>query len=224
MSGRVRARLDRRRVVDAAIDFIDRHGVADLTMRRLGATLHVEAMALYRHVAGRDELLDAVVEQLVDDLFDSPDLNKASKSWEEYLQRVAHAMRSIAVAHPRSFPLVATRPSEAPWVRPPLRSLRWVEDFLSSLQRFGFDDAACVAAYKVFTSFIVGALLLESAPRGVDRKIPDDGGADTVRESYPLVQRLQGRLAEDLSDREFDDGLDDLIERLRHLRRTGEPY
>ena len=42
-------------------------------------------------------------------------------------------VRRIAVDHAPAFPLVATRPPAAPWVRPPLRSLRWVESFLDAL-------------------------------------------------------------------------------------------
>ena len=55
------AGLDRERILQAAIDFIDEHGLAALTMRRLGASLGVEAMALYRYVPGREDLLDGVV-------------------------------------------------------------------------------------------------------------------------------------------------------------------
>lgn len=40
--------LDRRRVLAAAVQFIDQHGLSALMMRRLGAHLGVEAMALYR--------------------------------------------------------------------------------------------------------------------------------------------------------------------------------
>ena len=54
--------LDRTRIVNAAVAFIDAEGLAGLTMRRLGATLDVEAMSLYRYVPGREELLDAVVD------------------------------------------------------------------------------------------------------------------------------------------------------------------
>ena len=52
--------LDRERILQAAIDFIDESGLAALTMRRLGASLGVEAMALYRYVPGREDLLDGV--------------------------------------------------------------------------------------------------------------------------------------------------------------------
>ena len=58
-------RLSRERVVEAALAHIDANGLGGLSMRRLGSDLGVEAMALYRHVAGKEELLDAIVEHLM---------------------------------------------------------------------------------------------------------------------------------------------------------------
>src|SRR3712207_2628049 len=160
--GTARTPLDRRRVLAAAIEFIDEHGLDALTMRRMGAHLGVEGMALYRHVTGREDLLDGVVDLVVDELYGDPEVYLAPKhGWQDYLQRLAHGVRRIALAHPAVFPLIATRPPAAPWVRPPLRSLRWLESFLDALTSHGFSDGAAVAAYRAYTSFLLGHLLLE---------------------------------------------------------------
>ena len=55
---------------------------------------------------------------------------------------------------------------EAPWLRPPLRSIDWVEDFLDGLISEGFTDESAVAGYRAFTSFLLGHLLLEVATHG----------------------------------------------------------
>ena len=60
--------LDRMRIVGAAIAFIDEFGLPGLSMRRLGSILGVEAMSLYRYVPGRENLLDAVVETILDEM------------------------------------------------------------------------------------------------------------------------------------------------------------
>ena len=216
-----RPRLSRDDVVHGAVTYIDEHGIQSLTMRRLGASLGVEAMALYRHVAGRDELVAAVVHQVIDDLFNDTLMTAQPNSWEDHLQHVAHALRNLAHEHPKIFPLVAAHPPEAPWLRPPLRSLRWVDHFLASLRDFGFSDSAAVDAYKAFTSFLLGALLLEVAAAGAaispeEASRIEKGSLD----QYPTLRGLQGELAEDHSQREFDDGLDDLIERTRDILRS----
>lgn len=211
-----RQRLNRDDVVEAAIAFIDERGIQTLTMRQLGATLDVEAMALYRHVAGRDELVAAVVHTVIDDLFNDTLMTAEPRSWEDHLQHVANALRNLALEHPRIFPLIASHPPEAPWLRPPLRSLRWVDHFLAALRDFGFSDSAAVDAYKAFTSFLLGALLLQVAAAGVAIS-PEEGsmGEEGSLDRYPTLKGLEGKLAEDHSQQQFDDGLDDLIERIR---------
>ena len=228
--GPVRTPLDRRRVLAAAIEFIDEHGLEALTMRRMGAHLGVEGMALYRHVTGRDDLLDGVVELVVDELYGDPEVYLAPQhGWQDYLQRLAHGVRRIAIAHPAVFPLIATRPPAAPWVRPPLRSLRWLESFLDALTTHGFSDGGAVAAYRAYTSFLLGHLLLEVSQRGVPiSPLDDPEGTPHVEDrslaAYPLVRRFAPLLSEDESTAEFEESLENLLERLqRVLRESRRP-
>lgn len=220
--GTGRGSLDRRRVLGAAVTFIDEQGLRQLTMRRLGAYLGVEAMALYRYVPSRDNLLDGIVESVIDELYGDPDVHMSSSdSWQDYLQRLAHGVRRIALAHPQVFPLVATRPPAAPWVRPPLRSLRWVESFLNTMLGCGFSDAAAVAAYRAFSSFLLGHLLLEVSAAGVDTGPTDEAdpaSADSADLSgYPHLQRLEPELSQNRSAVEFEESLESLLDRLALL-------
>jgi AcrR family transcriptional regulator len=223
-----RAVLDRRRIIGAAIEFIDSHGLAALTMRRLGAHLGVEAMALYRYVPSREALLDGVVEAVIDELYGDPDVHlRPGHGWQDYLQRLAHGVRRIALAHPEVFPLVATRPPAAPWVRPPLRSLRWVESFLVAMLDSGFAEEAAVSAYRAYSSFLLGHLLLEVSQKGVAVNAEDHPeGVPEAEEAvdlslYPTVVRLQSLLSMDESAAEFEEALENLLERLEDVLREG---
>ncbi|WP_445256360.1 TetR family transcriptional regulator [Nocardioides aurantiacus] len=218
-----RIALDRDRILHAALDHIDEQGLAGLTMRRLGQRVGVEAMSLYRYVPGKEELLDGVVELLLGDLRVDPDvLRRPTHGWQDFLQRLAHGVRRIALAHPKAFPLVASRPPEAPWLRPPLRSLEWVDAFLAGLVAEGFGDEAAVAAYRSFTSFLLGTLLLEVAAHGADvgpLDVVDDHEADDEEASrHTTVWRLRGDLAQDTSALEFEVALESLLERLALVR------
>jgi AcrR family transcriptional regulator len=219
-----RRSLDRDTIVHAALGFIDRHGTQGLTMRGLGQDLGVEAMALYRYVTGREDLMEAVVNMLLEGIDQDSD-EQLSESWQGYLQTLAHAVRRIAVDHPAAFPLVATRHPAAPWLRPPLRSLELVDAFLSTLSHHGFTDEQVVDAYRSFTSFLLGQLLLESAMRGAEispvdvpldegnAQIPNEDGQVDLRSSSN-VARLRPLLSEDRSQEEFEMTLETLLDRL----------
>src|SRR5919107_214036 len=143
-----RRTLDRLVILREAVRFIDAHGRDRLTMRRLGAELGVEAMALYRYVPGRDQLLDGVVEVVMDELYSLTMTGPRPETWQEFLQQMAHGVRSMSMEHPKIFPLVASRPPAAPWLRPPLRSLRWVEAFLQGLRHYGISSQDSVLVYR----------------------------------------------------------------------------
>jgi AcrR family transcriptional regulator len=218
-----RVPLSRERIVSAAIALIDERGVASLSMRRLGKELDVEAMSLYRYLPGREDLLNAVVDTIIDEMYVDPDVViEPSNGWQDYLQRLAHGIRRVALAHPKAFPLVASRPTEAPWLRPPLRDLRWVESFLNGLLREGFSEEGAVVAYKAFTSFLLGHLLLEVSTLGADLTALDVFNDDESHESdlaeFPWISRLRPWLAEDHAASEFEDSLEGLLGRLTVVR------
>jgi AcrR family transcriptional regulator len=218
-----RGPLDRRTILLAAVAIIDENDLRHLTMRGLGAHLGVEGMALYHYVHGREDLLDGIVELVIDDLYGDPEVHLSSTDWQDYLQRLAHGVRRIALAHPQVFPLVATRPPAAPWVRPPLRSLRWMESFLDTLHDCGFTDEGCVAAYRSFSSFLLGHLLLEVSAAGADigpieQADPDDPPRTDLSE-YPRLKSLEPQLSQDHSAEEFEESLETLIERIDLLDR-----
>ncbi|MGB7362178.1 MAG: TetR/AcrR family transcriptional regulator [Rhodococcus sp. (in: high G+C Gram-positive bacteria)] len=216
-----RGQLTRNVILRAGIAFIDDNKAADLTMRRLGATLGVEAMALYHYFPGKEDLLDGIVDQVINDLDSDPlVLMRGAASWQDYLQRLAHGVRRLALAHPQVFPLIATRPPAAQWVRPPLRSVRWLDNFLNSLIGWGFDDASAVAAYRAYTSFLLGHLLLEVSAKGVEigpegtdeTSTDEDDGIDAAE--FPSLTRLRTELARDCGEAEFEKSLESLLDRL----------
>ena len=152
------------RIVGETLALMDEQGIGAASMRTVGERLGVRAMSLYRHVANREALLDAVVERIVNELADDLELRDATeRGWRPYLADLAWGVRRYALAHPHAFPLVATRPSEAPWVNPPLRSLRWIESMLANLTDVGFSDDEALFVYRSFNSFLLGYLLLETS-------------------------------------------------------------
>ena len=213
-----RRTLDRLVILKEAVRFIDAHGRDRLTMRRLGAELGVEAMALYRYVPGRDQLLDGVVETVMDELYGLTLARERPGTWQEFLQQMAHGVRTVALEHPRIFPLVATRPPALPWLRPPLRSPGWVEGFLQGLRHYGVSGPDSVGVYRAFSTFLLGHLLLESATGALEPRpaaAPDAAPAPAADlDSHPLLAELAPELGLDTFDAEFEHALEELIDRM----------
>ena len=172
------------RIVTATLELVDERGIGAATMRAVSSRLGVRSMSLYRYVQDRDELFDEVVERIVNELADDPEVQlRPVDGWRPYLAGMAHGVRRYARAHPHAFPLVATRPPAAPWVNPPLRSLRWVEAMLTGLAREGFSDEQVLFTYRTFNSFLLGYLLLETSAMALRDPKPGDGsftGTDTI--------------------------------------------
>src|SRR3954451_20470211 len=212
--------LTRESIVRTAVEYADAHGVAALTMRRLGEVLGVEAMSIYPYVNGREDLLEGMVASIVAGVhIPTEDVLGVTDGWQAFLQHTAHEVRGVAVQHPNLFPLVATRPPAAPWLRPPLRSLEIVEQFLDGLIHRGLEERHAVQVYKVFTSFLLGHLLLEVSVRGADTGPPeeplDEGDADVPNADqdhdlaeYPTVERLREPLSTHDLDVEFEQALE----------------
>lgn len=172
--------LSAKLIARTTLELIDEQGVGAASMRAIAGRLGVEAMSLYKHVRTRDELLDAVVSLIVDELdLDGEVHRSAEYGWRDYLTRLAYGVRRYALAHPHAFPLVATRPAEAPWVNPPLRSLAWIESLLTTLRGEGFSDEQVLFAYRSFNSFLLGYLLMESGAQTLRNPLHGDGSFNT---------------------------------------------
>lgn len=95
-------RLDRRRVLQAAIELIDREGLDALTMRRLATDLDVDPMTVHHHVGSKERMLRGVAELLWDEV-DRPLPDQNAK---DVLRTMARSVRDLFYRHPEAAPLV----------------------------------------------------------------------------------------------------------------------
>src|ERR671918_464624 len=93
---RERAALSRERVLDAAVELADGHGLPALTMRRLAQELGVEAMSLYYYVSGKDDLLGGMVDLVTSQIVIPPD----SSGWKAALRLEALSEYDVLTRHP----------------------------------------------------------------------------------------------------------------------------
>ena len=90
-----RARLNRERVLEAAVTLADEIGIDALSMRRLAQELGVVPMALYKHVADKEDLLDGMVDAIIREIAALvPD-----SGWRDTIRRRVLSARSTLHRH-----------------------------------------------------------------------------------------------------------------------------
>ena len=178
----------------AALDLIERDGLAELSIRKLGKELGCEAMALYWYYPSKDALLDAVVDELIAPV--AAAVAAPAASWLELLRTVARAYRSVAGAHPHAFPLLATRrfASEG--------TFQFLDRLFEIARAHGVSDRDAARAYRIVGSYVSGFALSELAePRE----------AAELRARYPRVAAVTDLLAPKKLDAIFEHGLEVLL-------------
>jgi AcrR family transcriptional regulator len=209
------ASLTRDVVLAAALEIIDRDGTDGLTMRRLGHALDRDPMALYRHAANKNALLDGVVELVMG----QARLDPSDPDWAGQLRTFARAFRGIAIAHPHVVPLLVTRPLATPLALRPLGTLRPLEDTLDLLTRAGFSDVEALHVYRSFQGLLYGHVLNELQELVENPEETDDllrlGLHRLPVKEFPLLRGLASALTSYDGAAELEQGLDILIDGLR---------
>ena len=107
--------LTRDRVLEVAIDRADQGGVASLSMRRLAQELGVVPMALYKHVANKDELLDAMVDAVMSEVNDAVSrIDAGSPAGQTTIRARILAAREVFLSHPWAPGLMVSRTTMTP--------------------------------------------------------------------------------------------------------------
>ncbi|GAA1233330.1 TetR/AcrR family transcriptional regulator C-terminal domain-containing protein [Kitasatospora nipponensis] len=118
-AGARRAPLNRERVLRAAVALADRAGIDALSMRNLAQELDVVPMALYKHVANKEELLDGMVDTVVGEI-EPP---TAGADWKSAIRRRVLSARRALLGHPWASRVIESRTSPTPAVLDYLNSI-----------------------------------------------------------------------------------------------------
>jgi AcrR family transcriptional regulator len=212
-----RTRLTRERVLRVALAHADAGGLEALTMRKLAEELGVAPMALYRHVANRDDLVDG----MVDIVFGEIDLPSAGDDWRAAMRQRAISVRDVLSCHRWAIGLMESRANPGP------ANLRHHDAVIGSLRAAGFDMAMVAHAYSVLDSYIYGFALTKM-------NLPFESGDDvaeiaqTMLEPFPVDEypNLVAFITEhamkpgyDYGD-EFEYGLDAILDGLERAPDT----
>ncbi len=211
-----RTPLSRQRALQAAIELADTKGIDALSMRNLASQLGVVPMALYRHVANKEDLLNGMVETVYSEV-DTP----TGADWRATMRQRAIAMREALRRHPWAVELMETN-------SPGPANLEYHNAGIGCLRaQAGMSVRTAIDAYNLLDSYLYGFALQE-------RILPSDipATAQTRREDlartdpslasrFPYLIEVVEELGASGYDhsRQFERGLElvlDGIDQLRH--------
>jgi AcrR family transcriptional regulator len=209
-----RVPLTRERVLGTAVELADRDGLEALSMRRLGQELGVDAMALYRHVRNKDDMLDGIVEVIVAEIERPP----STENWKSALREQSMVSRRVMLRHPWARRVLEERPKGGPVF------LAYVESVLATLHGGGFSIELAHHALHVMGSRIFGFnqdLFEDKAP---PPSAEDVATLTRALAAYPNVSELARSVSHDGvlgpcdDDVEFAFGLDLILDGLERHR------
>lgn len=201
------ARLSRDAICEAAMDLLSRSDSADFTLRSLGRELGVDATAVYRHFADKDDLLLEVGDRSM-----APVTRgfRATNDAVADIKRLCKKLRATLIKNPVVLPIVAAGPTRRD------NELRITEIVLDALGRLGLTPKRRVIAYHAIIEYTLGSAWLD-APLSVtlaDRETTYRRWRDDYRQLDSGEFPATVSAAKDLypsSNAVFEAGLDALL-------------
>lgn len=195
-------KLDRDKVIRAALDLLNETGVEGLTTRKLAERLQVQQPALYWHFRNKRKLLDALAETMLTERH-TRSLPRQGEDWHVFLKENARSFRCALLAYRDGARIHAgTRPSGS--------QSSAAEAQIRLLCEAGFQQGCAVRALMAVSHYTVGAVLEQQSGAG-DAMARDE--AEPAGEAGPsgFLERLVNEMAADGPDSAFEYGLDALI-------------
>jgi AcrR family transcriptional regulator len=210
-----RTRLSRPLVLEAAVALADEHGLDGFSMRRLAQQLGVVPMALYKHVASKDELLDGMVDSVFAEI-ESPSIDE---DWISAMRRRGISVRAALKRHSWAIGLMETQ-------NPGPANLRNHNAVMGCLREAGFPFQTAIHAYSVQDAYIYGFALQEmtlgfQTPRDAGEAVQRRAQVIGALNDYPYLSEIATKLPETGYDNgvEFAWGLDLILDGLDRRRR-----
>lgn len=200
-----RGRLTRDAIVHAAIKMIDADDISGFSMRKLGKSLGVEAMALYHHFKNREEILEAVAEEITAEIT-ANDAVDSGKSWQDQIKISSQTALDVMRSHKGALSLMLEHGKiSAPW-------MMWHEQQLGILLGAGLPPREAIAAFRAISSYIFGFTGFETRYRPImEKKDSVNVMIEEFRRSdYTNLKSATDYFRRDWDD-QFDAGLDLLI-------------
>lgn len=145
------------RIVTAAIELADAEGLAAVSMRRLSTELGAGTMSLYRHVPGRAELVDLMLDRVQGEGAHvpepdtaEPDAADSATGWRKTVEKAARDELALYQAHPWLLSVNQTRPVLGPG------AVGGMESMLAGIKDTGLSDPELISVIIMVSGYVSG--------------------------------------------------------------------
>lgn len=198
--------LTRERIIEAAVAFADEHGIDDLSMRKLGAELGVEAMSLYNHVDNKDDIYDGMINYV----FESIEMPSEGVDWRTGIRDICASTMEILWTHSWAVITLMQRGNFGP------SALSFMNEVVGRLRNAGLNDEDIHHGWQMLASHTMGyASQAATNPGVMEQKLSNlQAMMAENEERYPHVAALGPLLSECQWDREYMFGLEIILDGL----------
>jgi TetR/AcrR family tetracycline transcriptional repressor len=138
--------LSRDEVVQGALDLLEEHGMEGFTMRRLAHALGVQAGAIYWHFQDRQDLEDAMADDLMKGVTDEP----LTGRWDQQVADLTRRLTKALMSRRNSAQLIPRA------LKPGPHGLAASEALLHAVRAWGQDEQTTLWATSVIGYFVLG--------------------------------------------------------------------
>jgi AcrR family transcriptional regulator len=178
---RTRAPLSRDRILRSAVALADQGGVEAASMRKIAQELGVVPMALYKHVAGKDELLDGMIDVVVGEI-DPPVADGVD--WKAAVRQRILSARRVLLRHPWASRVMESRTEPTPTV------LAYMDSMIGMFRAGGFSMDLTHHAMHAMGSRLMGFTQeLFNDTSGVDPEVEAEMWGQ-MADVYPSIYEL----------------------------------
>jgi len=149
--GRARSGLSREEIVDVAIAIADSEGAESVSMRKIAQVLRAGAMSLYWHLAGKEHLLELMLDALMADMV----VPEPTGDWQADLRVQASSQRQVLLRHKWVIDFIAARPPLGP------NTLRNLDKSLATLDCLDLDTDTAINILQTVNTYVLGAVVRE---------------------------------------------------------------
>src|SRR3954447_10796018 len=202
-------------IVSVAADLVDEFGVDGVNMRLLAERLETGTATLYRHVAGKDELMVYVLDSRMSQIVGAYDaLAARPRTWREALERIAFAYPRFLVAHPNVLPLLVGRLPIGP------HALTIRERSLAALPERGFSPGLAAPGVNPLLQYVVGSAVTQAgSPALVEAAAIRDYYRSLDAAAFPHVAAAAEALTRTPVEAGFVEGLEIVLDGIDRIRR-----